>query len=107
MNSKRASSNEIPRVMKYDSSEASDLKGVCELFSQYFCSVFEDPVSSNTLSTVCRKTSSNCLSHIVVSEEEICKKLKSLDEKKGPGPDGIPPLIFKVCADELSFPLFI
>ena len=47
------------------------------------------------------------LSTINISENEILSKLKSLDIKKGPGPDNIPPIFIRRTASTLVKPLYI
>lgn len=106
VNSKRNLKDTIPHTMKYNSSEASDLKSICELFSQYFGSVFEkdNPGYYNPEDNLLK---SNCsLSTIFISEDDILGKIKKLDVNKGAGPDGIPPYIIKHCAKELCHPLY-
>jgi hypothetical protein len=105
VNGKRNKCDTIPRVMNYAGMQASDYRGVCELFSKYFSSVYEEVSSAPIPPT--STTSNSCLSTITISVNEVEKKLKTLDLNKCAGPDCIPPLVGRQCAAELSAPLCI
>lgn len=92
--------------MHYDGQVSSNQQEICELFSQYFCSVFEPPSSrSVTMTPITNPVST--LSNIMIMKADILKKIANLDVNKGSGPDGIPPLVIKNCSKELSEPLAI
>lgn len=101
--SNRKHCNSLPQTMTFDGLSASDNKGICELFSKYFGTVFEDPSPSSmeTLEII----SSNTLSRIVLSHDQVLNKLRLLDPSKGPDSDGIPARFIKACSSELSIPL--
>ena len=40
--------------------------------------------------------------HFEIKEETVLKQLKSLNQRKGPGPDGIIPKVLKLCAYQLA-----
>ena len=96
----------IPHEMFYGDRSTSDPAEVCELFAAFFASVFEKdndceaPTRSN-------HTSIHTLYRVILSEDEILKKLKTLDPNKGAGPDEYPPHFIKSCALELVRPLHI
>jgi hypothetical protein len=75
-----------------------DHSGVCELFSKYFSSVYEEVYDVPSTSTTCKSS----LSTITISVEEEEKKLKILDLKKGAGPDGFLVGRHRQCAARLS-----
>lgn len=50
---------------------------------------------------------STYLSDIKLSENEVVNALKSIDSSKGPGPDNIPPLFLKNCAETICTPLLL
>lgn len=108
INSKKGTAS-IPQTMNYNGNASSDGRGVCELFSDYFCSVFSPSNNSNTASLLLEfdPNSVGVLSSFTVGVRDVLHKLKALDVGKCAGPDGIPPLFFKLCADELSAPLTI
>ena len=51
------------------------------------------------------KHSGDALSTIVVTEEEVFKKLKKMNPRKSPGPDGLHPRVLKESADVIALPL--
>lgn len=94
----------LPQTMSYSSQSASDDKDICELFSQYFSSVFNN-TQNNANTELEQPVSSGNLANISVSIQDVKVKLKLLDGSKGAGPDGIPPKFLKACSTELSLPL--
>ncbi|XP_064292001.1 uncharacterized protein LOC135309705 [Plodia interpunctella] len=87
VNSKRGSSS-IPSTMTLDGVSCSDGLGICELFSQYFGSVFEG--ASSQSSGLDEEVSQHCntLSEIAIDRDVVLRKLRQLDVNKGAGPDG-------------------
>lgn len=67
-----------------------------------------DSVSQSCDLTDCLKHKENYTQHLillVINYKTFLTKLRSLDENKGVGPDGIPPIFVKKCADYLVAPL--
>ena len=93
----------IPNIMyhKNDSAEGSD---ICNLFAKYFGQAFQpyDQVyyKSHNLNNYSNQ-------NFVITEEEIFTAMSNLDENKGGGPDGIPSLFVKRCAETLCVPLML
>lgn len=107
--SSRTSSNSVPATVFYRQQTSYDPYTTCNLFSQFFHSVYES--SSFDLKTwVPPPASPNNdinLSSLYFSQHKIQSGLKLLDASKGPGPDGIPPIFLKNTCKTLSLPLFI
>ncbi|XP_046685348.1 uncharacterized protein LOC124371079 [Homalodisca vitripennis] len=99
------------RYMKRKSSTLSNLyldnmtadtpKGICDLFASYFSSVglYRLP---QTLPVPLELETSFHLSGFHISCEEVEETLSGLDERKGAGPDGIPPVVLKFCSGILA-----
>ncbi|XP_046671134.1 uncharacterized protein LOC124361139 [Homalodisca vitripennis] len=97
------------RNMKRKSSALSNLyldnvtvdtpKGICDLFASYFSSVYRLP---QTLPVPLELETSFHLSGFHISCEEVEETLAGLDERKGAGPDGIPPVVLKFCSGILA-----
>lgn len=99
--------NSMPQTLSYNKRVATTGFEICELFSDYFASVYTQD-NHNTLSSTCSvDTYVSTLSKISLSESEILKKIKTLDRNKGPGPDGIPSSFIKSCGKELAVPLML
>lgn len=84
------------KAMMFESAKATE---ICYLFAEYFSTVFGDvnvavPVFDFSLN----HTNNRC----IFSAIDVQRKLESLDPNKGAGPDGIPPAVFKICAQVLA-----
>lgn len=98
----------IPQTMTYNNKTSSEGQGICDLFSEFFGSVFDEyspnePTESLNLPPVFNFT----LHNFKFTRDEVALKIKQLDARKGPGPDDIPPKFLKECSEELSLPLCI
>lgn len=47
------------------------------------------------------------LSAFEIPKSEIFKSLQTINTNKGPGPDSIPPMFLKMCAEQLVIPLHV
>lgn len=93
------SSSTIPSRLTFDLKEAHDAKEGCEIFSEYFSSVFSDaPVNITAFDFGWNFT----ISHFKISPTVVQRKLDGLNPNKGAGPDGIPPIVLKFCSSILS-----
>ena len=75
-----------------------------EELNKFFASVFTREDVSDVPEPV-SKHSGDALSTIVVTEEEVLKKLKKMNPSKSPGPDGLHPRVLKESADVIALPL--
>jgi hypothetical protein len=101
VNSKKVS-NAIPREMKYQGVSATGGDNICNLFSDFFSSVFVDS-SSSAGSEI--SVGGQSLNNIFLTRTDLLGMMKSLDANKGAGSDDIPNLFVKECADVLVDPL--
>ena len=85
----------IPNSVSYINESATDSKSQCRLFSKFFASIFT--VSSNFV-PVEEVEVENPLLDFDVSQIKIRSVCENLDVTKAVGPDGIPPIVFKLCA---------
>lgn len=99
----------LPSSMFFRNVTSDDPTNICNLFSNYFCSVYE-PSSFNPNTwqppTACLENASS-VSDIFLTEDVISMSLKSLDPSKGAGPDGLPPSFFIKLYKSLCTPLYI
>lgn len=72
---------------------------ICNLFAKHFSSVFS--TSAGTPPDYKFDTTLN-LADCVLLEDDVRKRLASLDPYKGTGPDRIPPSVLKHCSDLLA-----
>ena len=103
-------SNSLPNNMFLNDQKATEPQTIANLFAKHFDSVYERSSSNNgdNINSVDSSgISSVPLSGLLITIEEILKKLKSLNVHKGPGPDLIPASLLRYCGNELSYPLSI
>jgi hypothetical protein len=107
--SRKSSSNAIPNTMQFRDRNGSGHREICELFAQYFNSVYD--VSACNSDSNCQYDTltqyNNIIKSICFTESDVLNKIKLLDELKGAGPDGVPPLIIKKCSESIYIPLTI
>ncbi|CAF4867365.1 unnamed protein product [Pieris macdunnoughi] len=75
----------------------------CEGFNRFFKSVFQHPDDSYNLQHL--PESDYTCNQVVLTEDEVCRELKSLNINKGSGSDGIPSIFLQKCYRQLSKPL--
>jgi hypothetical protein len=101
----KGSKSRIPGVVQFDGREAEDDQSQANLFNSYFKSVFAEddgaayPALNTQLTEILRSFS--------ISRLEVKSELESLNVHKAMGGDGLPAVVLKNCADELSIPLTI
>ena len=84
-----------------DGLTSSDSRIMIDAFNAAFKSVFvTTPVPPNSDDNP--QTSSNTLSYVFTTPEEVFKMIKSLDNDSSMGPDNIHSLLLKKCAEPLS-----
>lgn len=95
----------FPGTMSHNNHESSNIEGICELFAEFFKTVYvAEDVSDSDIDL---RGVSEILSigSIYLSHEDVLKSLQTIDVNKGCGPDDIPPIFLKSCADSLVKPL--
>ena len=96
----------IPPLNLSNGSLAMKTHDKVDAFAQHFASKMK--VTSPSLSPPhLPLLTQERLSHIFITEKEVYNLLRSLDEKKAVGPDGISPRLLRGCAKELAPPLTI
>ena len=79
---------------------AEDLNG-------YFSSVFtrEDISSLPVPDAKIQEAKSDYLGQLIVTPEMVAKKIKTMNDNKSPGVDGIPPKLLMETVQQISIPL--
>ena len=97
----------LPRLMSLDEVEAFDDKEKCNLFADFFQSVYikHDDNFMNVFNNY--PTPLFEIDDMVMSSEDIYKELVCLDISKSTGPDGIPNIFMKSVAQSVHLPLQI
>lgn len=109
---KRGGLSSYPATITNGITAAADGNTVCNLFAEYFSTMFLNKRSADDDDGLedywnSFKALNDCMSLLTIDQETIYKKLKSLDEAKGAGSDGIPPVFIIRCAQSLVIPLHI
>ena len=75
-----------------------------DVLNKFFCSVFTIENDENIPEPE-MKYDGDALNDVVVTEEDVRKKLSKLNPSKSSGPDGLHPRVLKEVADEIVTPL--
>ena len=77
---------------------------MCEIFADYFCSVFDGSLPANPAG---HQLTESRMSPLVISYDDVLRFLNSLDSSTSPGPDGVHPHLLKSCAPVVAYPLLL
>lgn len=104
----------IPNTVAYKNKLVSDPLSICNMFSEFFLSVFvPSDLTVNfrieDLDSMCNdnNNSDNNICDIVLTGHDIKKQLNNLDTTKGPGTDNLPAIFLKNTAETIYKPLHI
>lgn len=109
---KRGGSSAYPKSMTDGTITTSNGNEICELFATHFSSVYSPDHNSSDIAYKAHpshylENNSLGLNNLIIDENTVLNKLKSLDVNKGAGPDDIPSLLISKCSSALAFPLTI
>lgn len=106
LNSTKSNDSTIPNEMFLGDNHAVGGQQVCELFANYFQSVYDQVEPSSSLPSGLESACTGVpFSSCVLQESEVLDALEALDVSKGPGPDTVPPIFLKNCAKYIYKPL--
>ena len=98
----KTKSNSIPANVTYGGRQISSGVEMAEAFNKYFYSTFtyapEIPLDALTPPDGRMPV----LDSLVLCQDEVYKVLLNLDPSKAPGPDGLPTIVLKTCARDLT-----
>lgn len=108
---KRGGSSYFPATMTNGTVVTSDGLQICEMFASHFSTAFSTAkeTQNRPVSDFLHNMQNNSLplTAPTIDHESLLNKLKSLDLRKGAGPDGIPPMFIYKCAPVLVSPLIL
>lgn len=102
----RKKSARIPAEVAYRNVKSSSLEESANLFAQFFETVHvsDNPLDGQQQQRLPLEFNVH-LPLPVITADDVKKALQSVNAAKGPGPDKIPPLVLKSCADSLATPI--
>ncbi|KAG7305587.1 hypothetical protein JYU34_009672 [Plutella xylostella] len=103
----KKSCNDIPDTINLDKRTASDGQGICNLFNEFFTSVFEPSQCQINVTGNTEESNTVLISTTNITIDLVLKYLKNIDVNKGCGPDDIHPLFVKQCCEQLATPLTV
>lgn len=108
--SNRKKKSDIPSCVHYRKQMASDSVAVCNLYSNYFQSVFEaslvtDDYDINNIQVLDNPESDLIISDIQFTVKNVHTELCNLDPTKGVGADNIPPYFLNRTAESVCLPI--
>lgn len=107
VNSKKVNGAGVSDYIRLGDKVAYNRKEAVELFAEHFSSVYLEDDATNAAEESEPRESPEDWTEIFIPMCKIYEKLQALDTKKAPGPDKLPPILFRRCATALTFPLFI
>ena len=106
VNSKKTN-DVIPKIMCLENVKAEKLPDICNLFADFFESIYAKPNSVNQTATASTCNDLIDILKIEISVDDITKALDNIDMNWSPGADGLPPAFVKMCSSSLVLPLKI
>lgn len=92
------------QTLKYQGQVLNKSQTIADAFAKHFSSAYNSSTANNPL--ISTEPVTNFYIHIgQITEHELMCAIKSIPEKKAPGTDGLPPLLYKMCAEQLKIPL--
>ena len=92
----------IPKFIKLSNSFASTPVDIANLFKAYFQSVFTATDNVYSKDDYANSDSHLSLTNITLSENEVVNCIRSIDDSKASGPDGMPRRLLKAFATEIT-----
>ena len=98
----------INMLFDYNGEIKTDSKKIADLLQQQFSSVFSDPNCPDVEDPVFPPPEIGKPSRfheLVLNEEDIISAIAKIPSDSASGPDGIPAILLKNCAEELAYPI--
>ena len=98
----------INMLFDYNGEIQTDPKKIADIFQHQFSSVFSDPNYPDVEDPVFPPPEigkPSRLQEFVLKEEDIITAIAKIPSDSASGPDGIPAILLKICANELAYPI--
>lgn len=104
-------SDGYPAILEFKGSSSSDVSVLTNFFASFFSEIYDVNSSfypdSSYISSLNQVSGSFNVNDIALSREQVLYHLQLLDDDSSFGPDGIPAIVLKNCADLLVDPLCV
>lgn len=104
INGKR-STNSLPSKLKLDDQTATTNSEKANLFARYFSSVYIEHNSDNDIDSFIKDRDDSGFNSFKITDEAVYNTAHTINTSKGAGPDKIPPIFIRECAETLTKPL--
>lgn len=95
--------NNIPNALIVNNSEITGGPDIAETFAHVFENVYtKRSINNHDI----KHETHNIIEGVDITPDLVFDIISNLDINKGPGPDGIPPVVLKNCSHSLALPLF-
>ena len=105
VNSKRKLKQGICELERDDGTMAVEDQEKAEVLNTFFASVFTKENVTNVPQVKKQEISNE--RKLVITLDQVRKKLLTMNENKSPGPDGFHPYMLKHLAEQLSYPIYL
>ena len=98
------SESRIGPMQDKDGTLNTDPKIKANLLQNQYCKAFSNPKKANlnkNFSDICNET----ISDIEITRKDVTDAIKDIPTHASPGPDKLPAIVLKECADQLSVPI--
>lgn len=92
----------LPAVINYNDKSADNLNGICDLFKEFFSSVY---VCNNIVPSSQTVPAHLPIGYLHLSESDVLNAIIKLDTSNRCAPDNVPPVVLVKCAFNLFSPL--
>lgn len=94
------------KILTYNNTQISDPPSIVNAFAEHFKNAYNQNTSSYAPDLTNVINSSPEYFHMSsIRESDVAFEIKKMKINKPPGPDGIPPKLFRNCVDQLKTPL--
>lgn len=98
----------LPSAVSYNGAKSTNLQEMCNLFANYFESVYKSQNSSTqNFSDTSAFANDININSLAITSDMVFQKLLHLKGRLSPGPDGLSEHFIKMCSPTLSLPLSI
>lgn len=102
---KRSKNSSVLHDMTLGNSHLAGSQNISNGFANFFKSVYKSTNACYSIPEEVLPMTAQTLNLSTITENEYKTAIKKLKPKRSSGPDGIPPYIFKGCAEVLMYPL--